>query len=78
MLILNEDNKPVDLNLIPNEVDMYFWVFDNATGAKDYFCVPLIMLESFYALTIKLRLTLDNSRRNPTQYFINIPAIIKS
>jgi hypothetical protein len=74
MLILNEDNHPVDLNLIPDQVDMYFWVFDNATGAKDYFCVPLIMLESFYAPTIKLRLTIDNSRRNPTSYFINVPA----
>jgi hypothetical protein len=74
MLILNEDNNPVDLNLIPDQVDMYFWVFDNATGAKDYFCVPLIMLESFYSPTIKLRLTIDNSRRNPTSYFINVPA----
>jgi hypothetical protein len=74
MLILNEENKPVDLNLIPDQVDMFFWVFDNATGAKDYFCVPLIMLESFYAPTIKLRLTVNTSRRNPIHYFLNVPA----
>ena len=74
MLILNEENNPVDLNLIPNECDMYFWVFDNSTGAKDYFCVPLIMLESFYSPTIKLCLTMDNSRHNPTKFFINVPA----
>ena len=53
---------------------MYFWVFDNATAAKDYFCVPLIMLESFYAPTIKLRLTVDTTRRDPVHYFLNVPA----
>src|SRR6516165_8056444 len=74
MLILNENNNPVDLTLIPNEVDMHFWVFDNTAGAKDYFCAPLIMLESFYAPTIKLRLSLDDSRQNPTTFYLNLPA----
>jgi hypothetical protein len=74
MLILNEYNTPVDLNLIPNQVDMNFWVFDNSANAKDYFCVPLIMLESFYSPTIKLRLTMDNSRHNPTNFFLNVPS----
>src|ERR1035441_8512047 len=74
MLILNESNQPIDLNLIPEQCDIYFWVFDNNTGAKDYFCTPLIMLESFYSPTIKLKLTMDNSRYNPTQYFLNVPA----
>lgn len=74
MLVLNEENHPVDLNLIPDQVDLYFWVFDNCTSAKDYFCVPLIMLESFYAPTIKLRLTIDNTRRDPVHYFLNVPA----
>ena len=74
MFILNEENKPIDLNLIPNEVDMYFWVFDNSIGAKDYFCVPLIMLESFYSPVIKLRLTSNSTRINPEQYFLNVPA----
>jgi hypothetical protein len=74
MFILNEDNTPVDLNLIPDQIDMYFWVFDNASNAKDYFCVPLIMLESFYSPIIKLRLTADNSRQKPITYFLNVPA----
>jgi len=74
MLILNEENNPVDLNLIPEQCDLFFWVFDNSTGAKDYFCVPLIMLESFYAPTIKLRLTTNTSRRHPEYQYINVPA----
>ena|ERR1035438_4054603 len=74
MFILNEENNPIDLNLIPNQCDIYFWVFDNSAGAKDYFCTALIMLESFYAPTIKLRLTSNTTRKNPKQYFINVPA----
>ncbi len=74
MLILNEDNQPVDLNLIPNEVDMHFWVFDNSVSAKDFFCQPLIMLESFYSPAIKLRLTEETGRRNTISKFVNVPA----
>lgn len=73
MFILNENNIPTDLNLIPDQCDMNFWVFDNSTGAKDYFCIPLIMIESFYSPTVKLRLTVDNSKYHPTEYFINVP-----
>ena len=73
MLILNENNVPIDLNLIPEECDIYFWVFDNNNGVKDYFCTPLIMLESFYSPTIKLKLSMNNSR-NKLEYFINLPA----
>ena len=74
MYVLNENNETVDLNLIPDQVDMHFWVYDNTTHAKDYFCQPLIMLESFYSPTIKLRLSVDSGRRNPTQYLVNVPA----
>lgn len=74
MHILNEDNMPIDLNLIPDQVDMHFWVFDNSSGAKDYFCVPLIMLESFYSPTIKLRLTIDASRKHQQHFFLNVPS----
>ena len=74
MLILNEYNTPVDLNLIPDQVDMHFWVFDNTTSVKDYICQPLVMVESFYSPIIKLRLTEDSGRRNPITYDINIPA----
>lgn len=72
MYILNEENKAVDLNLIPNECDMNFWVFDNSSNVKDYFCVPLVMLESFYSPTIRLKLTLDNSQQ--TIHHLNLPA----
>ena len=74
MLILNEENYPVDLNLIPEQCDMFFWVFDNSTGFKDYYCTPLIMLESFYAPIIKLRLTVNASRNNPEYQYVNVPA----
>jgi hypothetical protein len=74
MLILNEENNPIDLNLIPDQCDLYFWVFDNSTGFKDYFCVPLLMLESFYSPTIKLRLTTNKSRKNEKNYFLNVPS----
>lgn len=74
MLILTEQNQTQDLNLIPNEVDLYFWVYDNSANAKDYFCVPLIMLESFYAPTIRLRLTENSGRREPRHWFVNVPA----
>ena len=74
MFILNEENSPVDTNLIPEQCELFFWVFDNSTGFKDYFCVPLIMLESFYAPTIKLRLTTNSSRRQPEYQYVNVPA----
>jgi hypothetical protein len=74
MLILNESNQAVDLNLIPDVVDMHFWVFDNTTHTKDFICQPLLMIESFYSSTIKLRLTVDSGRKPYTTYFINVPS----
>ena len=74
MLVLSNENIPVNLNLIPDQVDLHFWVYDNSTAAKDYFCVPLIMLESFYSPTIRLRLTENSGNRNPAHWFVNVPA----
>jgi len=74
MLILTEHNQTQNLNLIPDQVDSYFWVFDNSPGCKDYFCVPLVMLESFYSPTIRLRLTENSGHKNPKKWFLNVPA----
>jgi len=72
MYLLNEHNEPVDLNLIPETCDMHFFVYDNTHDMKDYVCTPLIMLESFYSPTIRLKLTLDNALK--TSYYINLPS----
>ena len=74
MFILTAENQARDLNLIPNEVDLHFWVFDNSPAARDYYCVPLIMLESFYSPTIRLRVTEISGRTNPRKWFVNVPA----
>jgi len=74
MLILNEENKTVDLNLIPDQIDMYYWSLNNSIpSAVDYQCNPLIMLESFYAPVIKLKLTLGYGKHTKT-HFLNVPA----
>ena len=66
MLVLLPDNVPADLNLIPSEVDMNFCVLDNSDpDTADYFFPQLIMLESFYAPTLKLKIG---------EYYINVPA----
>jgi hypothetical protein len=74
MLILTEENQTVDLNLIPDQVDMYYWSLDNSVPSDpDYRCNNLIMLESFYAPVIKLRLDAGYGRHRKT-YFLNVPA----
>jgi len=73
MHILNEENKIFDLNLIPDEVDLSFWIFDNSVGMKDYFCQPLLMVESFYSPVVRLKLTVESSREK-SQHYINLPA----
>ena len=74
MLILNEENKTIDLNLIPETVDMYYWSLDNSLPqTPDYLCNQLIMLESFYAPVIKLKLTSGMGRYKKT-YYVNVPA----
>jgi hypothetical protein len=50
MNILTLENKPFELNTVPEEVDdnMRFAILDNSTPSDpDFFWVPLIFLESF-------------------------------
>lgn len=49
MLILTNENKTIDLNLIGNKIkDIRFSVFDYSTPKDpDYFFKPLVFLESF-------------------------------
>lgn len=66
MLVLNNSNESVDLNLIPDEVDMNFCVFSNESPTNaDYFFPQLIMLESFYAPTLRLRIG---------HFYVNVPS----
>jgi hypothetical protein len=74
MLILNEENKTVDLNLIPEQANIYYWTLNNSVpSTPDYFCEPLIALESFYAPVIKLKF-LSGYGRNRKIYYVNVPA----
>jgi hypothetical protein len=75
LYILDENNIAVDLNLIPEQADIHFWVYQNSVKKEeaDYYCQPLIMLESFYAATLKLRFDLSLGRKKET-YFLNVPA----
>jgi hypothetical protein len=48
MRILNEENTPVDIDHLPESVDLRFCVLDNSDSKNpDFFFVPLIFLESF-------------------------------
>lgn len=73
MNILTENNETLDLNLIPDQADIYYWVLNNSTpAAPDYFCDQLIMLESFYAPVLKLKFTYGY-RKDKKEYFLNVP-----
>jgi hypothetical protein len=57
MKILTLNNRPFDLNELPDEVDddMRFSVLDNSTPSDpDFFFMPLIFLESFNSPAILL------------------------
>jgi hypothetical protein len=59
MQILTLDNKPFDLNNLPDDVDesMRFSVLDNSDITNpDFFFVPLIFLESFNAPAMVLKI----------------------
>jgi hypothetical protein len=75
MFILSENNQSVDLNLIPEQVELNYWVFQNAVRDEDadYFCNPLLMLESFFAATVRLRFTFKEARQSQVLY-LNVPA----
>jgi hypothetical protein len=73
MHLLNEKNESIDLNLIPNECDIHFWVYDVNKDVRDYHVAPLIMLDNFYSPVVKLTFT-DDSYREPIKYSLTIPA----
>ena len=58
MRILTLDNKPYDLDHLPQEVDdMRFAILDNSDPANpDYHYIPLIFLESFNAPALVLQI----------------------
>lgn len=59
MKILTLNNRPFDLNELPEEVDddMRFSVLDNSTPSEpDFFFMPLIFLESFNSPAILLNI----------------------
>ena len=59
MYILTLDNKPFDLNNLPDDVDenMRFSVLDNSDVINpDFFFIPLIFLESFNAPAMVLKI----------------------
>lgn len=59
MQILTLDNKPFDLNNLPEEVDdsMRFAVLDNSNPQEpDFFFMPLIFLESFNSPAMVLKI----------------------
>jgi len=74
MYILNEENTAVDLNLVPNECDIYFWVYDAAKDVRDYHVSQLIMLDNFYSPVVKLNFSYGTSKKNFRQYSLNVPA----
>ena len=59
MQILTLENKPYDLNNLPDEIedDMRFSVLDNSDPQNpDFFFIPLIFLESFNSPAMVLRI----------------------
>jgi len=61
MRILTLDNRPYNLDTLPEEVDdMRFAILDNSdTSNPDYYYIPLIFLESFAAPALILRVGED-------------------
>jgi hypothetical protein len=58
MMILSLDNRPFDLNEIPDQVDdLRFCILDNSNHKDpDYFFIPLIFLESFNSPALVLEI----------------------
>ena len=73
MRILTLDNKPYDLDTLPEEVDdMRFAILDNSDPSNpDYHYIPLIFLESFSAPALVLRIG-DSTVRMPVDWQILI------
>lgn len=62
MKILTVDNTPYDLDTLPEEIDDIRYCVLNATSKEevDFFFLPLIFLESFYAPAICLNIGTAN------------------
>jgi hypothetical protein len=59
MNILTLENKPLDLNTLPDQIeeDIRFSILDNSDKEKpDFFFVPLIFLESFSSPSVVLQI----------------------
>jgi hypothetical protein len=71
--ILTLENRPYDLNTLPEEVDdMHFAVLDNSdTSNPDYHYIPLIFLESFNAPALVLKIG-EYTTRMPVDWQILI------
>lgn len=61
MRILTLENKPYDLDSLPDEIDdLRFAIFDNSDPANpDYYYIPLIFLESFNAPALVMKIGTD-------------------
>lgn len=73
MRILTIDNKPYNLDSLPEEVDdMRFAIFDNSDPSNpDYHYIPLIFLESFNSPALVLRIG-DDVIRMPMDWQVLI------
>lgn len=77
MKILTQNNDTIDTNEISNNSEeLNFFVFDNSKDVKtgkepDYYCVPLLMLESFHSPSVRLRLEANNAHHD--KFYINVP-----
>lgn len=73
MNILTLDNKPYNLETLPDEIDdMRFAILDNSTPTNvDYFYIPLIFLETFNAPALVLRIG-DKTIKMPVDWQILI------
>lgn len=73
MLILTLDNKPFNLENLPEEIDdLRFAILDNSNPNNvDYYYIPLIFLESFNSPALVLRVG-DTSIKLPLEWQILI------
>lgn len=73
MKILTLDNKPYNLETLPEEIDdLRFSILDNSTPSSvDYFFIPLIFLESFNAPALVLKIA-DKTIKMPMDWQILI------
>lgn len=62
MKILTVDNRPYDLDMVPNEIDDIRYCILDASDKDDvdYYFLPLIFLESFHAPAICLQIGKHN------------------